>query len=185
MRADRLGSIARRVLAMVCVAMIASSTYGAATSQPYSLSGKVVKVADGDTMTILVNRQQHRIRLASIDAPETAHGSDKPGQPFGEAASKYLSSLVAGKTLTLTCFEHDQYGREVCDVPLETTTANRMLVQNGYAWANQQGGGKYLRDKTLAALQTQAQLDKKGLWVEPNAIAPWVWRYRCWKHQQC
>jgi endonuclease YncB( thermonuclease family) len=182
---DRLASIPKRLLAIFCVATIALLTCGVATASTYSLSGKVVKVADGDTLTVLVNRQQHRIRLASIDAPETSHGSDKPGQPFGEAAGKYLSSLVAGKVLTLTCFEHDQYGREVCDVPVDATTANRMLVQSGYAWADQQAGGKYLRDKALPALQKQAQTDKKGLWTEPNAIPPWVWRYRCWKHQQC
>lgn len=45
----------------------------------YTLSGKIVKVSDGDTVNILVKQQTHRIRLASIDAPETAHGSNRPG----------------------------------------------------------------------------------------------------------
>jgi endonuclease YncB( thermonuclease family) len=154
-------------------------------SQPYTLTGKVVKVADGDTITLLVDREQHRIRLASIDAPETSHGSAEPGQPFGEAASKYLASLVAGNTLTLQCFERDHYSREICDVPLQGTTANRLLVQNGFAWANQQGGGKYLRDQSLPALQAKAQADKLGLWSEPKPVPPWVWRYQCWKQKQC
>lgn len=35
-----------------------------------SLVGKVVKVADGDTITVLDNNIQHRIRLQGIDAPE-------------------------------------------------------------------------------------------------------------------
>ena len=170
---------------MMRAALVTLFICSAANAQTYQLAGKVVKVADGDTITLLVDRQQHRIRLASIDAPETSHGSDKPGQPFGEAAGKYLATLVAGKTLTLTCFEHDLYGREVCDVPVDTTTANRMLVQSGYAWANQQGNGKYLRDKSLIALQSQAQAARTGLWAQPNAIAPWLWRYQCWKQHQC
>ena len=51
----------------------------------YTLTGKVVQVSDGDTINLLIDRETHRIRLASIDAPETAHGSSRPGQPFGEA----------------------------------------------------------------------------------------------------
>ncbi len=39
-----------------------------------SLTGKVVKVADGDRITVLDNTNtQHRIRLQGIDAPEKGH----------------------------------------------------------------------------------------------------------------
>ena len=34
-----------------------------------TLTGKVVKVADGDTITILVGTERHRVRLQGIDAP--------------------------------------------------------------------------------------------------------------------
>jgi len=156
-----------------------------AQANAYELMGRIVKVADGDTLTLLQGNQQHRIRLASIDAPETSHGSDRPGQPFGEASRQYLASLVAGKTMMLNCFERDKYGREVCDIPLEGTTANKLMVLQGFAWANQQGHGKYLRDATLPAAQSQAQSARMGLWAEPNPIAPWIWRYRCWKQHQC
>jgi len=151
----------------------------------YTLSGKIVQVSDGDTVNILVNNETHRIRLASIDAPETAHGSNRPGQPYGEASRKHLADYVAGKTLTLICFEKDQYGRDVCDIPVSDTTANRLQVQHGMAWANQQGGGKYLRDHTLPELEKKAKQAKLGLWVEPHAVAPWVWRHDCWQKQKC
>ena len=151
----------------------------------YTLTGKIVQVSDGDTVNILVNKETHRIRLASIDAPETAHGSNRPGQPYGEASRKHLADSVAGKTLTLICFEKDQYGRDVCDIPVGDTTANRLQVQNGMAWANQQGGGKYLRDQKLVELEKKAKQAKLGLWAEPQAVAPWVWRHDCWQKQKC
>ncbi len=151
----------------------------------YTLSGKIVQVSDGDTVNILINQQTHRIRLASIDAPETAHGSARPGQPYGEASRKHLADYVAGKTLTLICFEKDQYGRDVCDIPVGDTTANLLQVQHGMAWANQQGGGKYLRDPKLVELEKKAKQAKLGLWAEPHAVAPWVWRHDCWQKQKC
>ena len=163
----------------------ASLLRSAQASGQYTLSGKIVQVSDGDTVNILVNQQTHRIRLASIDAPETAHGSNRPGQPYGEASRKHLADSVAGKTLTLICFEKDQYGRDVCDIPVGDTTANRLQVQHGMAWANQQGGGKYLRDQKLVELEKKAKQAKLGLWAEPQAVAPWVWRHDCWQKQKC
>lgn len=157
----------------------------AQSSGQYALTGKVVQVSDGDTINLLVDKTQHRIRLASIDAPETSHGSERPGQPFGEASRKNLANYVAGKTLTLTCYEKDHYGRDVCDVPANGTTANRLQVQDGMAWANQQAKGKFLRDKTLVGIQGDAQKKKLGLWAEPGAIAPWEWRVVCWQNKKC
>ncbi len=183
----------RTLTAMMALSLLTSFVVTGSTAQaanpsattPYTLTGRVVQVSDGDTINILVERETHRIRLASIDAPETGHGSARPGQPFGEASRKFLAEHVAGKTLTLLCFEKDQYGRDVCDVPVDGTTANRLQVQGGMAWANQQGGGKYLRDRSLPTLEKQAQAARAGLWAEPNPVKPWVWRYQCWQKHQC
>jgi micrococcal nuclease len=154
-------------------------------SGSYALSGRVVQVSDGDTINLLVDNKQQRIRLASIDAPETGHGKDRPGQPFGDASRKNLAQYVAGKNLTLTCFEKDRYDRHICDIPVNGTTANRLQVEQGMAWANQQAKGKYLRDKSLPALENAARQKKLGLWSEPGAVSPWVWRTACWKNKKC
>jgi len=156
-----------------------------AADSPYKLTGKVVRVSDGDTVNLLVENKQERIRLASIDAPETAHGSSQPGQPFGEASRKNLAEYVAGKTLTVVCFEKDHYDRHICDIPVNGTTANRLQVEQGYAWANQQAKGKFLRDKSLPDLEKSARQKKLGLWAEPGAVAPWEWRVECWKNKKC
>ena len=54
------------------------------------ISGKVVGVSDGDTITFLENRTEHKLRLYGIDAPEG-------GQAFGNRAKQFVSDLVFGK----------------------------------------------------------------------------------------
>jgi micrococcal nuclease len=185
----RVSAVRALAVTMVALASISlgaiSRPASAQSGGQYALTGKVVQVSDGDTINLLVDKTQHRIRLASIDAPETSHGSDRPGQPFGEASRKNLADYVAGKTLTLTCYEKDHYGRDVCDVPANGTTANRLQVQDGMAWANQQAKGKFLRDKALVGVQNDAQKKKLGLWAEPGAVAPWEWRVVCWQNKKC
>lgn len=151
----------------------------------YEIKGKVVSVADGDTVVVLDGRQSYKVRLASIDAPEKGGSSKRPGQPFGNASRTFLSKLVAGKTLTLTCYEVDRYKRHICDIPLDQATANQLMVYSGYAWANRQADDKYLRDATLLTLQADARQNKRGLWSESDPVAPWVWRAKCWREGQC
>jgi endonuclease YncB( thermonuclease family) len=153
-----------------------------AASPTYTLAGRVVRVADGDTLTLLISGVQHRIRLASIDAPETGHGRKRPNQPYGEASRRSLSGLVAGKSVVLRCYERDHYGRDVCDVPLEQgRTASQVQVATGMAWANLQGGGKYLRDRGLLAMERRARDQRLGLWRDKAPVPPWEWRRECWK----
>ncbi|MFA5662537.1 thermonuclease family protein [Castellaniella sp.] len=167
-----------RLLLLSVVLCLANGVWAAGS---YPLSGRVVSVSDGDTLTLLADGQRQRVRLASIDAPETGHGRTRPGQPFGQAARRALAALVAGQTLTLACYEQDHYGREICDVPLSGgSTANRQLVAQGLAWANRQGGGKYLRDVQMPVLEARAREQRLGLWQQAHAVPPWEWRWKCW-----
>ncbi|HEY0297361.1 MAG TPA: thermonuclease family protein [Bordetella sp.] len=165
----------------------ASSPGSSVPAGAYDLVGTIVKVADGDTVTLLTDeRQQHRIRLDSIDSPEASHGADEPGQPFAEAARQNLAALVAGKHLTARCYETDQYRRDVCALMLDDgSSANRAQVAGGYAWAYTARHGAYLRDGAMPALQRQARQAGLGLWARPGAGEPWKWRYDCWKQRQC
>ncbi|NYT63852.1 thermonuclease family protein [Alcaligenaceae bacterium] len=156
------------------------------TSGGYTLTGRVVRVADGDTFTLLVDGKQQKVRMASIDAPETTKGSKQPGQAHAQAAKDALAALIAGKTLSINCFERDRYDRNVCDVPLGNgVTANQKQVAAGLAWANMEGRGKFMRDPKIPPLERQAKDAKKGIWSQPGAVSPWAWRYQCWKQQQC
>ena len=65
------------------------------TASANTLTGKVVKITDGDTLYVLdANYTQHKIRLVGIDAPERK-------QAYGLASRKHLASIVAGKQVTV------------------------------------------------------------------------------------
>lgn len=152
----------------------------------YTLAGRVVRVADGDTFTLLVNDKQQRIRMSSIDAPELTKDRERPGQPMAQKSRDALSGLIGGKTLTLLCFEQDRYERNICDVPLDDgMTANQKQVQAGLAWANMEKRGKFMRDPKLPDLEQQARSKRVGIWQDGKPVQPWAWRYQCWQKQQC
>ncbi|MGN6582026.1 MAG: thermonuclease family protein [Bordetella sp.] len=168
------------------------SAHNSATSGPvpggaYELPGKVVNVADGDTVTLLTgDGKQHRIRLDSIDAPEKTHGPDEPGQLYAEQSRRNLALLAAGKHLIARCYERDRYQREVCALMLDDgSSVNRAQVESGYAWAYTARHGAYLRDGAMPGLQRRAKQAGLGLWAQQGPTAPWKWRYDCWKQQRC
>lgn len=135
----------------------------------YEITGKVVGVADGDTLTILdATNAQHKIRLADIDAPES-------GQPYGNRAKQRLRALVAGKSVTADCREKDKYGRDVCTVVVDGTDVNADLVATGHAWVYEQ----YNARADLPPLQEAAESKGAGLWSLPEAqiIKPSDWRH--------
>jgi endonuclease YncB( thermonuclease family) len=175
----------KTLMGLVALVLWMAAQATTAVAWGYEITGKVVSVADGDTMTVRSAGANQRIRLASIDAPEKGNGGDRPGQPYSEASRRFLAEQVAGSQVTLECFEQDRYERHICNVLLGDVTANQLLVYAGMAWANRQGDDRYLRDQTLLLLQADAQANKRGLWAEPEPIAPWVWRVQCWRQGQC
>ncbi|MBS3962912.1 MAG: thermonuclease family protein [Methylomonas sp.] len=135
-----------------------------------SLSGKVVKIADGDTLTMLVaGNRQIKIRLAEIDTPESH-------QPYGQKAKQALAGLVFSRTITADVQTTDRYGRSVARVYAGTLDVNAELVRSGSAWVYR----KYAKDRSLYELEAQAREDKKGLWALPESerTPPWEWRKR-------
>lgn len=80
--------------------------FAAFTAQADVLEGKVTAVADGDTITVLDgNKNQHRIRINGIDAPEKR-------QAYGERSKQQLSKMAFQKDARLECHKTDRYGRK-------------------------------------------------------------------------
>lgn len=83
----------------------------ARTNEP--LVGRVIQVADGDTITLLTDKNEKiRVRFQGIDAPER-------DQNFGEASREVLKNLVFGKKVRVEVEKTDRYGRTVGRVWLE------------------------------------------------------------------
>ena len=93
----------------------------------WAWSGKVVGVADGDTITVLRDREQVRIRLYGIDTPER-------GQAFGKKAKQFTSDMVYGKVVEVKVMATDRYGRTVAMIYADKTLLNEELVKAGLAW---------------------------------------------------
>ena len=72
------------------------------TASADTLTGKVGRVVDGDTLYVLdANYKDHKIRLAGIDAPERR-------QAYGLASRKHLASMVAGQQVTVEYQKRDR-----------------------------------------------------------------------------
>ncbi|MFM7830676.1 MAG: thermonuclease family protein, partial [Planctomycetaceae bacterium] len=101
--------------------------------------GKVVGVADGDTVTVLRGKEQVKVRTDGIDAPEK-------NQSFGSKSKDALAGLVFGKTVTVQSRGTDRYGRTLGVISVGDTNVNQKLVADGWAWHYKQ----YSSDQTLA-----------------------------------
>lgn len=127
--------------------------------------GKVVGITDGDTLTLLVDRREVKMRLAEIDTPER-------GQPFGTRAKQALSDLAYGKEARVVVVDVDRYGRTVGRVYVDGRDVNAELVRQGYAWVYR----KYAEDPKLYELEEKARKAGRGLWAHPGPVPPWEWR---------
>jgi len=126
-----------------------------------------VGVADGDTISVMHNGREEKIRLFGIDCPEG-------GQAYGRKAKQYTSSLVFGKTVQVDVKDRDQYGRTVGMVTgPDGSTVNYAIVAAGLAWWYRQYAPG---DATFERLETEARLAKRGLWADPHAVPPWDYR---------
>ena len=136
------------------------------SAQAETLEGKVVKIADGDTLTLLTpSNQQVKIRLAGIDTPEKK-------QPFGNKAKQALSNLAFQKQALVEIAAKDRYGRTIGVVFVDGLNVNAELVKQGMAWVYR----KYTDDERLYVLESEAKQAKRGLWLDKNPIPPWEWR---------
>src|SRR5262245_45884191 len=110
------------------------------------LSGRVVGISDGDTLTVVVKERQVKVRINGIDAPEK-------GQPFAEQSKQNLARMAFQKDARLECHKKDQYRRSVCKVwvqPSDCQSCGQTLdvghaqLITGMAWWFRQ----YIKEQT-------------------------------------
>jgi len=133
----------------------------------FDLTGRVVRIADGDTISVLdANNQQHSIRFYGIDTPEY-------NQPHGRRASTALSELLADEHVDIVVKDVDRLGRTVGVVYLGNTNINVEMIKNGHAWWYRHYAAT---NRELKSAEQLAKLNKLGLWSRENPVAPWDWR---------
>ena len=131
----------------------------------FALSGKVIKVTDGDTIKILTpTNEQIKIRLYGIDAPEKK-------QPFGKKSKEFLAGLIAGKFVEIEEYGKDRYKRTLGVVYYGDEDINAKMVLSGYAWAFMRYSDRY------EAQEAMAKNKRLGLWQGKNPIQPWRYRH--------
>ena len=138
-------------------------------SSTNSFTGRVIDVADGDTVTILTqNQEKIKIRLAGIDCPE---GS----QVHGEKAKQFISSLVSERRVRIIPDTIDQYGRTVATLLINGENLNRQIIAFGHGWVYRKYcTADYCND--WLKLEQTARDARVGLWSDENPQPPWEWR---------
>jgi endonuclease YncB( thermonuclease family) len=139
-----------------------------------TLEGRVVGVTDGDTITLLDDsRQQHKIRIAGIDAPERK-------QPFGNRSKQHLSLLAFGKQATADCYRRDRYGRRICAVYVDGQDVALAQLDAGMAWWFRKYGNEQPPRQRIEyeSAEDRAATDRVRLWADSSQMPPWDWRRR-------
>lgn len=149
-----------------------------------TIEGRVVGVSDGDTITVLRDKEQVKIRLSGIDAPEKA-------QAFGNIAKQRMADMVFSKDVRVDSRKKDKYGRTIgrvwvalaeckaSDCP-KTLDAGMALLTMGLAWHYK----KYAKEQPeeereqYSFAEFEARSRKVGLWSDPKPVPPWEWRHR-------
>lgn len=153
-------------------AVIAICCLHFSSAQAETFVGIVVGIADGDTLTVLTqDKQQIKIRLAEIDAPEKH-------QVFGTRSKQSLSDLCFGKQPEVIAQVKDRYKRTVARIKCSGVDANTEQVRLGMAWVYP----RYAKDHNLYIVQRDAKSAKRGLWADSSPIPPWEFRKQGKKH---
>lgn len=136
------------------------------------LVGKVIKVSDGDTITVIdSNNQIYKVRLKGIDAPETQ-------QAFGNTSTQSLAELVYDKEVLITWDKKDKYYRILGKVIVDGRDANYEQLKKGLAWYYKQ----YEKDLSDEDREKYTEAEEwarnytEGLWADSKSIPPWEFR---------
>jgi micrococcal nuclease len=142
--------------------------------------GRVERVADGDTITVITpNQTKLRIRLLGIDAPETPKGTKFPGQPYGTDAETYLTQLAAGKQVRVEIYGVDRYKRLLATTFVDGKDINLAMIEAGLAavYRGPESGHPYTPQ--YQAAEAAARAARKGMWVQGDAYeSPRAYRKR-------
>jgi len=134
-------------------------------------AAKVLSIGDGDSLRVSTGGRVITIRLACIDAPETAQS------PWGQQARQQLQTLAPiGAEVMVHRKGSDRYGRSIAEIRRRGRSINQALVATGAAfvyWSHISGCDR----QRYSRLENQARLQRLGVWSTPGGITrPWEFR---------
>ena len=132
------------------------------------LTGKVVGVTDGDTLTVLVDRQPIRVRFAEIDTPER-------GQPGQTGRSRRCRTRCSARSSSFRSWIPIATAAQWPRSTGTAATSTGRWYGRGQAWVYR----KDMRDPSLLEDERKAREAEAGLWALPEAqrVPPWEWRH--------
>lgn len=144
-------------LIILCLAV------GGVLAGPKAITGKCVKVLDGDTLIVECEKARRTVDIDGIDAPEL-------GQPWGKEVRSFVRSMVGGERVEIEVIDGD--GEAVrARVLVDGIDLSEMLVGRGLAWVAED-----CADTELVDLSNQARHLPCGLWMDPEPQPPWEFR---------
>ena len=141
------------------------------SSQAAVLHGRVDRVIDGDTLVVVTEDDEMKVRIRGIDAPETE-------QEFGEEARLMLNRLAKGRNVIVLSDGMDGYGRVLASIAVSGTDLGLALIEKGYAWYYETYGSQIPPDWQYAyrTAEANARMNHAGLWQSSGPVPPWSWR---------
>jgi endonuclease YncB( thermonuclease family) len=144
----------------------------ATAAKAETMTGKVVAIADGDTITVLIERREVKVRIGGIDAPEKK-------QPFGQQSKQAMSDCAFGKEVNVQWKKTDRYGRTIGKVVADGVDCGLRQIELGLAWHYK----AYQKEQppedriTYATAESSARSSLEGLWSDPTQTPPWEFRH--------
>jgi endonuclease YncB( thermonuclease family) len=137
---------------------------------------RVVKVSDGDSITVIDDGRRHRVRMVGIDAPERGY-KNRPAQPFSNKSKKYLAELTLNKMVEIKSYGLDRYDRILGLIFVDGININLRMVEAGLAEVYQGRKPKSFDTYLFERAEYLAKRDKRNIWtLGDNYISPRQWR---------
>ncbi len=137
--------------------------WGPAGAAESCRSAELVRVHDGDTVSLRCDTVLVKLRFADIDAPEYR-------QPGGRQAREALVALLDNRRLVVETRATDRYGRRIGDILVGDEKVSLRLVSQGWAWCGPRSA------RTCRSRQDAARDARRGLWQDAAPVPPWRWR---------
>ena len=150
---------------------------------PQSEEWEVVKITDGDTITVRRGERKEKIRFCGVDAMEA-------DQKLGSQATDYLRSLIGlgDGTVMITPIEKDRYERTVAELfmkprpgtpgyqPEEEIFLNSEMVEAGLSYHYAKYSERCPNRDAIIKAEAIARSKHVGVWSDQSSIPPWEFR---------